>query len=40
MWTWITSAASDADRVHLWPLGDEVRQLELAATAVLPAVEG
>lgn len=27
------------ERVHLWPLGDEPRQIELAATAVLPAVE-
>jgi alkanesulfonate monooxygenase SsuD/methylene tetrahydromethanopterin reductase-like flavin-dependent oxidoreductase (luciferase family) len=26
------------DRVHLWPLGDEPRQLELAASTVLPAV--
>jgi hypothetical protein len=25
-------------RVHLWPLGDEARQIELAATDVLPAV--
>jgi alkanesulfonate monooxygenase SsuD/methylene tetrahydromethanopterin reductase-like flavin-dependent oxidoreductase (luciferase family) len=32
-------AQAGCQRVHLWPLGDEVRQLELAATAVLPAVE-
>jgi alkanesulfonate monooxygenase SsuD/methylene tetrahydromethanopterin reductase-like flavin-dependent oxidoreductase (luciferase family) len=33
-------AAAGCQRVHLWPLGDEPRQIELAATAVLPAVEG
>ena len=27
-------------RVHLWPLGDEPRQVELAATAVLPLLTG
>jgi len=27
------------ERVYLWPLGDEPRQIELAATAVLPAVQ-
>jgi alkanesulfonate monooxygenase SsuD/methylene tetrahydromethanopterin reductase-like flavin-dependent oxidoreductase (luciferase family) len=27
------------ERVYLWPLGDEPQQIELAATAVLPAVE-
>jgi alkanesulfonate monooxygenase SsuD/methylene tetrahydromethanopterin reductase-like flavin-dependent oxidoreductase (luciferase family) len=27
------------DRVYLWPLGDEPRQVELAATTVLPAVK-
>jgi alkanesulfonate monooxygenase SsuD/methylene tetrahydromethanopterin reductase-like flavin-dependent oxidoreductase (luciferase family) len=32
-------AAAGCERVHLWPLGDEPRQIELAATAVLPAVE-
>jgi alkanesulfonate monooxygenase SsuD/methylene tetrahydromethanopterin reductase-like flavin-dependent oxidoreductase (luciferase family) len=32
-------AEAGCDRVHLWPLGDEPRQIELAATAVLPAVE-
>jgi alkanesulfonate monooxygenase SsuD/methylene tetrahydromethanopterin reductase-like flavin-dependent oxidoreductase (luciferase family) len=32
-------AQAGCQRVHLWPLGDELRQLELAATAVLPAVE-
>jgi alkanesulfonate monooxygenase SsuD/methylene tetrahydromethanopterin reductase-like flavin-dependent oxidoreductase (luciferase family) len=32
-------ARAGCQRVHLWPLGDEPRQLELAATAVLPAVE-
>ena len=31
-------AAAGCERVHLWPLGDEPRQIELAATAVLPAV--
>ena len=31
-------AAAGCGRVHLWPLGDEPRQIELAATAVLPAV--
>jgi alkanesulfonate monooxygenase SsuD/methylene tetrahydromethanopterin reductase-like flavin-dependent oxidoreductase (luciferase family) len=32
-------ARAGCRRVHLWPLGDEPRQIELAATAVLPAVE-
>jgi alkanesulfonate monooxygenase SsuD/methylene tetrahydromethanopterin reductase-like flavin-dependent oxidoreductase (luciferase family) len=32
-------ARAGCERVHLWPLGDEPRQIELAATAVLPAVE-
>jgi alkanesulfonate monooxygenase SsuD/methylene tetrahydromethanopterin reductase-like flavin-dependent oxidoreductase (luciferase family) len=32
-------AAAGCERVHLWPLGDEPRQIELAATAVLPEVE-
>ena len=32
-------AQAGCERVHLWPLGDEPRQIELAATAVLPAVE-
>ena len=32
-------ARAGCGRVHLWPLGDEPRQIELAATAVLPAVE-
>jgi alkanesulfonate monooxygenase SsuD/methylene tetrahydromethanopterin reductase-like flavin-dependent oxidoreductase (luciferase family) len=52
MWTWITEDAREADRVlrtvlapllkrvHLWPLGDEARQIERAATAVLPASAG
>jgi alkanesulfonate monooxygenase SsuD/methylene tetrahydromethanopterin reductase-like flavin-dependent oxidoreductase (luciferase family) len=31
-------ADAGCKRVHLWPLGDEPRQIELAATAVLPAV--
>ena len=31
-------AQAGCERVHLWPLGDEPRQVELAATAVLPAV--
>jgi alkanesulfonate monooxygenase SsuD/methylene tetrahydromethanopterin reductase-like flavin-dependent oxidoreductase (luciferase family) len=33
-------AQAGCERVHLWPLGDEPRQIELAATAVLPAIEG
>ena len=33
-------AAAGCERVHLWPLGDERRQIELAATEVLPAVAG
>ena len=33
-------ARAGCERVYLWPLGDEPRQIELAATAVLPAVEG
>lgn len=32
-------ARSGCQRVHLWPLADEPQQIELAATAVLPAVE-
>ena len=32
-------AQAGCQRVHLWPLGDEPRHIELAATAVLPAVE-
>ena len=32
-------ARAGCERVHLWPLGDEPRQIELAATAVLPALE-
>jgi alkanesulfonate monooxygenase SsuD/methylene tetrahydromethanopterin reductase-like flavin-dependent oxidoreductase (luciferase family) len=32
-------ARAGCRRVHLWPVGDEPRQIELAATAVLPAVE-
>jgi alkanesulfonate monooxygenase SsuD/methylene tetrahydromethanopterin reductase-like flavin-dependent oxidoreductase (luciferase family) len=32
-------AAAGCERVHLWPLGDEPRQIELAATAVLPSVK-
>jgi alkanesulfonate monooxygenase SsuD/methylene tetrahydromethanopterin reductase-like flavin-dependent oxidoreductase (luciferase family) len=32
-------ALAGCDRVHLWPLGDEPQQIELAATDVLPAVE-
>jgi alkanesulfonate monooxygenase SsuD/methylene tetrahydromethanopterin reductase-like flavin-dependent oxidoreductase (luciferase family) len=31
-------AEAGCRRVHLWPLGDEPRQIELAATEVLPAV--
>ena len=32
-------ARAGCERVHLWPLGDEPRQIELAATQVLPAIE-
>jgi alkanesulfonate monooxygenase SsuD/methylene tetrahydromethanopterin reductase-like flavin-dependent oxidoreductase (luciferase family) len=32
-------ARAGCERVYLWPLGDEPRQIELVATAVLPAVE-
>jgi len=32
-------ANAGCDRVHLWPLGDERRQIELAATSVLPLVQ-
>jgi alkanesulfonate monooxygenase SsuD/methylene tetrahydromethanopterin reductase-like flavin-dependent oxidoreductase (luciferase family) len=31
-------AQAGCERVYLWPLGDEPQQIELAATAVLPAV--
>jgi alkanesulfonate monooxygenase SsuD/methylene tetrahydromethanopterin reductase-like flavin-dependent oxidoreductase (luciferase family) len=31
-------AEAGCQRVHLWPLGDEPRQVELAASEVLPAV--
>jgi alkanesulfonate monooxygenase SsuD/methylene tetrahydromethanopterin reductase-like flavin-dependent oxidoreductase (luciferase family) len=33
-------AQGGCERVYLWPLGDEPQQIELAATAVLPAVTG
>jgi alkanesulfonate monooxygenase SsuD/methylene tetrahydromethanopterin reductase-like flavin-dependent oxidoreductase (luciferase family) len=33
-------ARAGCERVHLWPLGNEPHQIELAATAVLPAVAG
>jgi alkanesulfonate monooxygenase SsuD/methylene tetrahydromethanopterin reductase-like flavin-dependent oxidoreductase (luciferase family) len=32
-------AQAGCGRVHLWPIGDEPRQIELAAAEVLPAVE-
>jgi alkanesulfonate monooxygenase SsuD/methylene tetrahydromethanopterin reductase-like flavin-dependent oxidoreductase (luciferase family) len=32
-------AQAGCERVYLWPLGDEPRQIELAATAVLPAIQ-
>ena len=32
-------AQAGCDRVYPWPLGDEPRQVELAATTVLPAVK-
>ena len=31
-------ARAGCERVHLWPIGDEPRQIELAAGAVLPAI--
>jgi alkanesulfonate monooxygenase SsuD/methylene tetrahydromethanopterin reductase-like flavin-dependent oxidoreductase (luciferase family) len=31
-------AEAGCERVHMWPLGDEPRQIELAATEVLPAL--
>jgi alkanesulfonate monooxygenase SsuD/methylene tetrahydromethanopterin reductase-like flavin-dependent oxidoreductase (luciferase family) len=31
-------ARAGCERVHLWPIGDEPRQIELAATAVAPAI--
>jgi hypothetical protein len=31
-------AKAGCQRVHLWPIGDEPRQIELAATALLPGV--
>jgi alkanesulfonate monooxygenase SsuD/methylene tetrahydromethanopterin reductase-like flavin-dependent oxidoreductase (luciferase family) len=33
-------AQAGCERVYLWPLGDEAQQIELATTAVLPAVKG
>ena len=33
-------AEAGCERVHLWPLGDEPRQIELAAARVLPTVNG
>ena len=33
-------AEAGCERVYLWPLGDEPRQIELAASRVLPAVNG
>ncbi len=33
-------ADAGCERMHLWPLGDEPRQIELAAAQVLPAVNG
>jgi alkanesulfonate monooxygenase SsuD/methylene tetrahydromethanopterin reductase-like flavin-dependent oxidoreductase (luciferase family) len=33
-------AGAGCERVHLWPLAQEAQQIELAATAVLPAVAG
>jgi hypothetical protein len=38
MWAWITGHVRNADRVYLWPVRDEPRQVELAATAVVSAV--
>ena len=31
-------AQAGCERVHLWPVGDEPEQIELAGSAVLPAV--
>jgi alkanesulfonate monooxygenase SsuD/methylene tetrahydromethanopterin reductase-like flavin-dependent oxidoreductase (luciferase family) len=33
-------AEAGCERVHLWPLGDEPRQIELAAAEVLPRLTG
>ena len=33
-------AEAGCERVHLWPIGDEPRQIELAATSVLPRLTG
>ena len=33
-------AEAGCQRVHLWPLGDDARQIELAASRMLPAVNG
>lgn len=33
-------ADAGCERVHLWPLGDEPRQIELAAGEVMPRMEG
>jgi alkanesulfonate monooxygenase SsuD/methylene tetrahydromethanopterin reductase-like flavin-dependent oxidoreductase (luciferase family) len=33
-------AKAGCERVHLWPIGDEPRQIELAATEVLPRLTG
>jgi alkanesulfonate monooxygenase SsuD/methylene tetrahydromethanopterin reductase-like flavin-dependent oxidoreductase (luciferase family) len=33
-------AQAGCERVHLWPVADEPRQIELAATRMLPAVQG
>jgi alkanesulfonate monooxygenase SsuD/methylene tetrahydromethanopterin reductase-like flavin-dependent oxidoreductase (luciferase family) len=33
-------ARAGCERVYLWPLGNEPEQIELAATTVLPAVDG
>jgi alkanesulfonate monooxygenase SsuD/methylene tetrahydromethanopterin reductase-like flavin-dependent oxidoreductase (luciferase family) len=33
-------ARAGCERVHLWPIGDEPQQIELVATAVLPAIAG
>jgi hypothetical protein len=32
-------ASAGCQRVHLWPLGDEPRQIELAAAKVAPQIE-
>jgi alkanesulfonate monooxygenase SsuD/methylene tetrahydromethanopterin reductase-like flavin-dependent oxidoreductase (luciferase family) len=40
MWTWVSEGrAAGCQRVYLWPLGDERRQIELVAAEVAPRIE-